>query len=469
MSLAKNVMYMLAGRWVYNLTTLATFSIIVTMITPSEFGVYTLASTFAIFSDLFFSDGVENLILKQKEETKSATSSFFWVAVAFSAILAAFVALVSVPFGWLYDSEQLVWATQAMCVVLLVQGAASVPRALLLRAGRSRQYATNSALSNLIGSVAGIIAAIKGFGIWALIVQPLVLQVAMLFLCSAAARYRPRLILDLEVARTFSYDLGVMLWSTILNVLGNRIDVFMIGYVFGEAATGVYGLAKRIVQILQDLVASSFDKIMLSMISRQPAADPEGLYRRSVFLQAAVAIPSFIGFAAISPMLIPAVFGGEWKSAAPLVALMAVGGIFRSMVTIERAQQLAYGQIKNIAHVRLVELFISVASSPLTWLGIPIVALAFSVRSAFGYVLVLNSRFGHEALLSRTLIAGKLISIPIFASATMAISVLTAMSVIEGVVSDWSGIAICVAVGIASFTMVMAASHRAWIPHLRTS
>lgn len=467
MSLARNVIYMLAGRWVYNLTTLVTFSIIVAMIRPSDFGIYTLASTFSIFSDTFFSDGVENLILKRKKLTIQVKSSLFWVTLAMSCGLAVFVTLISFPIGWLYQSPRLISAIQAMALVLLIQGAASVPRALLLNMGRSRHYATNSAVSNIAGSAFGILAAVEGAGIWALIVQPLILQTSMLVLCSLAASFRPSFTLDRDMAREFVFDLLVMLWSTFLNILGNRIDVFMVGYVFGEAMTGIYGLAKRLVQILQDLVASSFDKILLSMLSGGQSEDSDKLYRSSVFLQALVAIPSFAGFAAVSPLLIPTIFGSEWRSAGALLPLMAAGGVFRSMVTIERAKQMAHGQIKQIAQVRLVELLIGVALAPATWLGLSVVALTFSLRNFVGYMLVLISRFGWLSLWRHLALIGRLLSWPIFASVLMAGAVLWTIAAFGNAMHPWIIIAACVLNGLVSFAATMALLRRFWLPYLK--
>ena len=60
---------MLAGRWAYNLITLASFTTIVAFISPAAFGIYTIASTFLILSDTFFADAVENLIVRQDGQT----------------------------------------------------------------------------------------------------------------------------------------------------------------------------------------------------------------------------------------------------------------------------------------------------------------------------------------------------------------------------------------------------------------
>ncbi|ODU68642.1 MULTISPECIES: oligosaccharide flippase family protein [unclassified Novosphingobium] len=468
MSLAKNVAWMLAGRWAYNLITLASFTTIVALISPAAFGIYTIASTFLILSDTFFSDAVENLIVRQNGEEADIAPTTFWVSVGISGLMAALIAVIAFGFGWFYSSVETQWAIQAIALIIVVQGAASVPRALLMRHGRSRQYATNSALSNLIGAAIGVASAYRGAGFWSLIIQQGALHISMFTLCSIRAGFVPSMRLDRTIAHDFAGHVATMLWSTILNVFGNRLDILVIGALFSNSVTGVYGLAKRLVQILQDLVASSFDKVMLSMIARQGLkGHQERIYRSSVLMQGITAIPSFAGFAAISPLAIKMIFGPEWDGAAALIIMMTVGGIFRSMVTIERAQQMLAGQTRLIANVRLVELIIGVILVvPFGRLGPAYMAVVFSVRYVIGYVLVIASRIGRRetpALLAQT---ARWLAVPVLATLAMSGIVWLAQRELHGLGHPMLTIAASVMIGVVVFGAILAAARRFWLPYL---
>lgn len=466
MTIVKNVAWMLAGRWVYNLTTLLSFTIIVSLISPAEFGVFTLASTFIILSDTFFSDAIENLIVRQSGDDDDIVSTLFWVTISASVTLALFVAMFAIPFGAFYTSQTVMLATQSIAVIIILQGAASVPRALLMRAGRSRQYATNSAISNLIGSLAGISTAWLGAGLWSLIIQQGVLQIAMLVMCVSASKFRPRFTLDHSLAKEFSVHVLTMLWSTVLNVAGNRLDVLVIGLWFGNTATGVYGLAKRLIQIIQDLVASSFDKILLSMLARG-GNNKDNIYRSSVIMQMLAALPSFSGFAVVAPILVPIIFGKEWSGVAPLVCFMAVGGVFRSMVTIERAQQMLAGQMGRIAHIRIVELVIGVITTlPAAKFGLNAIAAVFSIRYLIGYIVVVISRVGWQnapRLLTRT--AAWAVS-PLLGTALMVVAVWMALHELEFILRAEIRLVIGIGIGGVVFMGTLWGMKRWWFHHL---
>ena len=468
MSLVRNVAWMLAGRWVYNLVTLVSFTIIGSIISPADFGIYTLASTFLILADTFYADAVENLIVRQEGDEATIAPTFFWVSLGYSIALAVAIVGLAWPFGWFYQDSQVTHATHAIAAIIIVQGSAAVPRALLMRRKRSRQYATNSAIGNVVGACVGIFAALNGAGFWSLIFQQGCLHLTMLVLCSIAARFRPRATYDRAAGHEFAGHVATMLWSTVLNVASNRLDVLVVGALYGSTATGLFGLARRLVQIIQDLVASSFDKILLSMVARQNTkGQADRLYRSSVLLQGITAIPSFAGFAVIAPVLLPLVFGHEWGGAAPLVILMAGGGVFRAMVTIERAQQMAAGQMKQIARVRLLELLISaVLVGAFAWAGPAVLAATYTVRQFLGYVLVVRSRVGWteaRLLLART--AGWL-AMPVAAAGLMVVSVSLALSELKPLVRVEVCLIVSVVVGIVAFASSLYGTKRFWLHHL---
>jgi O-antigen/teichoic acid export membrane protein len=386
--------WMLFGRWAFYVVTLVSFSLIVRFISVDSYGIYVLAGTFLIFSDVFFNDAVENAIVRQQGSADLVGQSAFWVVLKFSFFVCLVTILSSYPMALVYKIDQLVPLLLGIALVVLVQGCASVPRALLLKSGAARKYALYSGGCNLIGAVFGIVAAANGFEFWSFVIQQGVLQFCMLVLCSWSARFVPRLDFDKAVAREMSRFIRTSFASCVLNVVTNRLDVIFIGLYFGPGEVGVYGLAKRLIQIIQELVGSSFDKALVSFKSKAGNLIASNAYRQSVVAQCLLLFPAFGGFAATADLLIPLLFGNQWGEAPMIVVLLGVGGVFRSMVTIERAELVVEGRAGTILHVRFIELLIGLlAVVPFAQYGGAWMAVGFSVRYIIGYFLVMRSRF----------------------------------------------------------------------------
>lgn len=394
MSIMRAAAWMLFGRWAFYIVTLVSFSIIVRYISAESYGIYVLAGTFLIFSDVFFNDSVESAVVRQQGDLDAVSNTAFWIVLAFSLFIALVVVFIAYPMAMLYGMDELIVLLAGVSLVVVIQGCASVPRALLLKLGAARNYSFYSGASNLVGAVFGILAAINGFEYWSLVIQQGVLQGCMLLTCSVVARFFPKFRFDKDIGREIFGFVRTSFFSCVLNVVTNRLDVIFIGLSFGVAQVGVYGLAKRLIQIVQELVGSSFDKALVSFKSRAGSEKSGRAYQQSVMAQCILLFPAFAGFAATADLLIPLLFGRQWGDAPFLIGLLAVGGVFRSMVTIERAELVVQGRAGTILKVRFWELLIGLAAVvPFAQLGAVWMAIGFSIRYILGYFLVLNSRF----------------------------------------------------------------------------
>jgi O-antigen/teichoic acid export membrane protein len=394
MSLIRTAAWMLFGRWAFYFVTLISFSLIIRFISPSDYGVYVIAGTFLIFADVFFADAVENAVVRQAGDRSLVAHSAFWVVLGFSIVIALAISGLAYPLGFVYELDGLASLLIGISFVVIVQGLASVPRALLLRDGSPKSYALYSGFCNFIGAIVGVLAAYNGYGAWSLLMQQGALQLTMLILCSFSVRFFPALIFSRKIADEMFSFIKTSFWSCVLNVLANRLDIIFLGLYFESGDVGVYGLAKRLIQILQELVGSSFDKALVSFNAKKLLGGREGAYRQSVVAQALLLFPSFVGFAVVGYELITLFFGGKWAAASSIVSLMAIGGVFRSMVTIERAELVVQGMAQKILNVRFIELLIGLAFVvPFAHLGVAWMAAGFSLRYIIGYLLVVWSRF----------------------------------------------------------------------------
>ena len=468
MELLKTVFWILAGRWVYNIISLISFGIIVGHVDVAEYGIYVIAATVLIFSDVFFNDVGENSIVRSEFEVQRLAPSAGAVFCGFAGVFILIISLAAPFVGSLYNSKLMADLLWAISPIILLQALSSVSRGALIKTGKTRDLATCVSLGNLTGAVAGILAALLGAGVWALILQQALIHSIILVLGRhlSGIGYRGHLERDVFVSiLKFAWP---GFWATLLNVATNRLDIIAASVFFGNEAAGLIGLAKRIVQILQDLVGSSFDKALMSLRSRrkQTAKNDEAahvlLYEQSVAAQASLALPSFVGIGLIAPLIVPGLFGQEWSAAGSLLSLMVVGGIFRTMVTIERAELMSAGLMGRILWVRLLELFIT-AGLILLWgqKSIEWLAGLFSLRYAISYAIVMVSLHGVQTLSAYARVAR--VQWPFWLSvAIMALGVNEVLR-LDVPLANTGIIVFCILVGLGIYALVLFALKPFWL------
>lgn len=460
MDFLRSVMWIAAGRWIYNLLTLISFAVIVARVDPADYGAYALAMTFLILSEVFSTDVTEHAVVRHRGSDAEAAAGGRLVAglgaVAIGSA-AATSGVVAQAAG--YDLlAQLLWAMGGLA---FLQAAASLGRGRLLRGGQMRTFALVVSIANLAGVATGLAAIFSGLGIWSLVCQQIAINLATAIAAKAPIFSNTKLPIrePREQVRFALFGLG----SAALNVLSNRVDVILAAAFFGQSGAGFLGLAKRLIQILQDLVSSSFDKALVSFLSRNRGAESK-TYAIAVAGQAMMILPAFAGFALIAENLVPALFGKGWTIAASLVPAMALGGIFRSAVAIDRAQQVYDGEVRRIFAVRVIELVLSwlillpLAPFGLFWLG-----AGFSLRYALSYYLVLRSRLGSVRNTRRHLTEmARSIAAPTRATLTMMAAVILMRPFVGE--REIAGLLIEVALGMVVYLAAMWMMRRSWLP-----
>lgn len=114
--------------------------------------------------------------------------------------------------------------------------------------------------------------------------------------------------------------------SALLAALGLQLPLLLLVAFYGTAAGGQYALAARVCGLPVTLVAGAVDAVFIAEAARlardQPAA-LRSLFRRTTRSLALVALGPLVAVMVLSPLLFGLVFGQQWSEAGLYVAILA--------------------------------------------------------------------------------------------------------------------------------------------------
>jgi O-antigen/teichoic acid export membrane protein len=174
--------------------------------------------------------------------------------------------------------------------------------------------------------VVGVVLAIQGYGVWALVAQQLTGQILITSVTLFSAHWWPHLRFSFSLAReALGFSAPMMLASFIYTLCNTLLD-FMVGIILGPVALGIYRIAGRALFILQDIIIRPMEQTVLPALSRLNDKLSCGeatlrIMRMSCF----VVVPIFFGTAAIAAEFIELVFGEKWSASGNLMSLLAIG------------------------------------------------------------------------------------------------------------------------------------------------
>lgn len=358
------------------LSTLVVFVVLARLLTPQEFGVVAIATVFVALARVFVEGGFSEALIQRADLERGHVDTVFWTSVGTGVLFAGVLVLAAGPLSALYGEPVLAQILPVLAIGPLVSAFGSTHTALLKRAMRFRSLAIRAIISNLVAGVAGIVVALLGGGVWALVVQFLVLSAVQTIMLWILASSRP----GLTVTRRHFHDIFSFsrnsLGSWLLQFTNSRGDDFLIGSILGPGPLGLYSVAYRLLTTLNDVITRSLLHVALPVFSRLQH-DPARLrsaYCLVLKVGTALAFPGFLFFTVAAPEVVEVVFGDRWMPAAPVMAVLAIYGALQTALMITDGCLQAVGRPEIVFRNRLLSTGVQVA--------------AFAVAAPFGIIWV---------------------------------------------------------------------------------
>ncbi len=316
-----------AGQVASQLISLVVLAVLYQLVSPAEFGLLGMALTWVALVRLFGALGLGVAVVQRPEIAAEELSGLFWVNLTFGAAASLIGALAAPLVARFYGVEELAAVTAVLAGTTLVAAGGAMHQALLERRLRLSRLAALRVAAQWIGGATGIVVALAGWGVWALVAQQYAEWGSLAWLCWLAEPWRPqrpaRHVATGELVRFGGYYTasGLMFY---LMTNADKIALGRLG-VSGEQQLGFYTQAFSLMMRPVYLVTTPLAGVMLAVLSRA-AHDPLA-YRKLLleFLRLVgwLLLPAGVGMFLVSGDLVLVLGGPEWRPAGTLLAALA--------------------------------------------------------------------------------------------------------------------------------------------------
>lgn len=300
---------------------------------PRDFGVVALALIYIALIQLVLEGGVQTALVQREDLDDAHLSSAFWLNLAMCVVLALVSFALAPWWASLNDVPELADVVRALSLILLFYGFTIVQLALFQRAMNFKGLAIRENAAVLVGGVLGIVLAVRGAGVWALVAQQLGFAATQLVLLWAQSSWRPSFTFSRAHARELvGFSSGVFL-SNLGGFLNRRADALLMGIFFGPVAVGLYRLADRFAENVLELTMRPVGHVSLPLFSRLQRDRPalRDAVATSMRLTLVFTVPALAVLAACSDFLM-GIMGDEWEPAADVLKILALVSIGKALV-----------------------------------------------------------------------------------------------------------------------------------------
>jgi len=301
--------------------------ILARLLTPADFGVVTMVTTFSLLLVSFGMNGFSEAVIQFGEVDHQTASNLFWINSAAGLVLALAFAASGTLLARFYGNPLVAKVAVGMSVGIFVSAASVIHLALLKRAILFTETSANDVVGRVANTAVSILLALRGWGYWSLVAGIVAQQTSLTIGSWWFCRWVPSLPRQTGKTGAMVRFAGKVYGNFIVAYSGQNIDNLLVGWRFNAVALGFYKKAFDLFALTASQLTSPLHSVALATLSR--LNDNRVLLRR--YLASSLGMVAFAGMAASADLtlvgkdVVRLVLGPRWAESGRIFQIFAPG------------------------------------------------------------------------------------------------------------------------------------------------
>lgn len=304
--------------------------ILARILDPSDYGIVGMLGIFLAIASTFQDSGMGSALIQKQDRTERDYSTVFYYNL-FVAIVCYLLLFVFAPtIASFYHTPILKDVTRVVSLHLIISAFGAINWTRLSIEMRFKEQSVISVASMFVASLLGIILAVQGFGVWALVFQSIFGAILTCILTIYVTKWLPKSGFSISsFKRLFGYG-SRLLGSSLINTIYNNIYTLIIGRVFSPSQVGYYTRANGYAILPGGIIQGMALKVNFPILSTMQDDNERLLraYRKLLSLPMYLLYPILIGMAVVAEPLIQVMIGDVWLPCVPMLQILCVGYMF---------------------------------------------------------------------------------------------------------------------------------------------
>ncbi|MEI6893698.1 MAG: lipopolysaccharide biosynthesis protein [Colwellia sp.] len=303
------------------LSWLSTF-VVIRYLSPDDYAIVGLAFAFTGFFYVLSEFGLADALIQQKTTTDKNYSQVFSATLLLNAGVFSLFIVISSFFADFYQNEALAAVLIFIAANLLLSSFIIIPETLMNKAMRFKRRALLETIASTLNTLTTLALAVSGFGYWSILIGQAVNTLSRVLLFNGFGYHNYKLTFNFKGFGSLLSFGGYTFASRAVWALYNKLDILVIGRVFGAQLLGIYTVAVQLSSMPLEKMSGIINQVAFTAFSQSGENEQHFLF--SLRLLSVALFPVFIGIAAISPVLIPLLIGDQWLESVILIQLLSL-------------------------------------------------------------------------------------------------------------------------------------------------
>ena len=293
------------------------------LLLPEDFGLIALVMVFITLANVFVQSGFGTALIQKKDADNLDFSSVFYASLLIVTGLYAILFFAAPLVASFYDHPELTTIVRVLSLTLFFGALNSIQEAYIARNMLFKKLFWRS-LGALVPSAAiGITCALKGFGVWALVLQQLCDVSLMCVFMWFTVKWRPQLQFSFERVKELLSFGWKFAFAVLLNTLYGNGKNLITGKIFSPTSLGYLSRGELFPLAIVANVNTAIQSILFPTLSsvQTDVSSVKYVTRKTVVSSTFVIFPIMVILFVLAEPVVLVVLGEKWLPCTPFVQI----------------------------------------------------------------------------------------------------------------------------------------------------
>ena len=299
------------------------------LLSPEEYGLIGILYIFISISNTIVDGGFTYALIRKQDAVDIDYTTVFYVNMVLSVFLTVLLFFSAYPIADFFMQPDLVPLTQVMSSVVLINAFSIVQRARITKAIDFKTQTKITFSSSIISGVFGILMALNGYGVWALVGQHLSNQMISAILYWLYSGWFPKLEFSFSSFKEMWNFGSKVLVTGIIDTAWKEVHQVVIGKCYSPTTLGLYTRAKLFDNLCSLNLTGVVQKVTYPVLSsiQDNRIRLKYAYQRVIRVTMLASFVLMLGMAASAKSMIYVLIGEQWIECVPMLQIICTYGM----------------------------------------------------------------------------------------------------------------------------------------------
>lgn len=322
--------------------------ILARLLNPEDYGCIGMLAIFMSLAEISIDAGFGSALIQKKAPSQTDYSTVFYFNLAMSALAYVILYLCAPLIARFYHIPLLSDVLQVQGMILFIYALKVIQFNQLRKNLRFKIIAIASIVASIISLSVTVVMAYRGFGVWSLVAQEILLALIPMLIYWVSTKWRPSFVFSVKsMKELFSFG-GYVLLSNVLNKASGQLNGLLIGRLYNPATMGYFSKASSTENLASTSVSSIMTQVTYPLYAAKQdnKAELVNIIRRITMTISFVTTPMMLLLCLIAKPLFVLLYSEKWLPCVPYFQLLCVAGIAVCLQSVNNQSLAAIGKSK---------------------------------------------------------------------------------------------------------------------------